>query len=111
MNWETVIQYACMILAGIATAVPLALELVKYAKQVVKEKNWSRLLSLVLTLMQDAEQAFQSGAERKDYVISAVKSLSTAVGYEMEEKALSELIDSLCAMSKVVNGEIRIEKQ
>lgn len=104
MNWETIIQYACMILAGIATAVPLALQLVRYARQAVQEKNWGRLVSMVLSLMQNAEKAFESGPQRKDYVMDAVKNLSDTIGYEMDEDALSELIDSLCAMSKVVNA-------
>ena len=65
MTWEDVGQFICIILAGAATAAPLALQLVQYVKKAVKEKNWSRLLSLVLGLMEKAENIFESGAQRK----------------------------------------------
>ncbi len=103
MTWEDVGQFICIILAGAATAVPLALQLVQYVQKAVKEKNWSRLLALVLGLMEKAENIFESGPQRKAYVITAVKNLSETIGYEMDEEELSELIDSLCSMSKIVN--------
>ena len=103
MTWEDVGQFICIILAGAATAAPLALQLVQYVKKAVKEKNWSRLLALVLGLMEKAENIFESGAQRKAYVMTAVKNLSETIGYEMDEDELSELIDSLCSMSKIVN--------
>ena len=98
-------QFICIILAGAATAVPLVLQLVKYVRKAVEEKNWTRLLSLVLGLMEKAEGIFESGEQRKAYVMTAAKNLADTVGYEMEEDELSELIDSLCDMSKIVNAE------
>ena len=103
MTWENAWEFICILLAGAATAVPLALQLVRYVKIAVKEKNWSRLLALVLGLMEKAENIFESGHQRKAYVITAVKNLSETIGYEMDEEELSELIDSLCSMSKIVN--------
>ena len=103
MTWKDVGQFICIILAGAATAVPLVLQLVQYVKKAVKEKNWSRLLSLVLGLMEKAEEIFESGQQRKAYVMTAVKNLSETIGYEMDERELGELIDSLCSMSKIVN--------
>lgn len=104
MSWEDVWQFICIILAGAATAVPLVLQLVQYVKKSVQEKNWTRLLSLVLGLMEKAEGIFDSGEQRKAYVMTAVKNLADTIGYEMEEDELSELIDSLCSMSKIINA-------
>ena len=103
MNWEEIIELICIILAGIATAVPLALQLVRYAQMAVKERSWPRLLELVLELMKKAEEIYESGPMRKEYVLKAIQELGGTVGYEMEEERLSELIDALCAMSKAVN--------
>ena len=103
MSWENVGQFICIILTGVATAVPLVLQLVQYVKKAVEEKNWGRLLSLVLGLMEKAEGIFEKGEERKAYVMTAVKNLGDSVGYTMDEKELGQLIDSLCAMSKSVN--------
>ena len=103
MTWEDVGQFICIILAGAATAVPLVLQLVQYVKKAVEEKNWGRLLDLVMGLMEKAEDVFETGAQRKAYVMTAVKNLGDTVGYQMEDDELSELIDSLCSMSKIVN--------
>ena len=103
MNWETLMQFICMILAGIATAVPLALQLVRYAKMAVEEKNWTKLLAIVLDLMKSAEEIYDSGAQRRDYVVAAVMQLGDKIGYKMDENELGKLIDDLCAMSKTVN--------
>jgi len=103
MTWENVGQFICIILTGAATAVPLVLKLVQYVKKSIEEKNWSRLLALVLGLMEKAEGIFESGTQRKAYVMTAVKNLGDTIGYQMEEDELSELIDSLCSMSKIVN--------
>lgn len=104
MTWNDVGQFICIILAGAATAVPLVLQLVKYVRKAVEEHNWTRLLELVLGLMEKAEMIFDSGEQRKAYVMTAVKNLSDSIGYKMEESELSELIDSLCDMSKIVNA-------
>ncbi len=103
MTWEDVGQFICIILAGAATAVPLLLKLLQYVKKAVNEKNWARLLSLVLGLMEKAEGIFETGPQRKAYVMTAVKNLADTIGYEMSEDELGELIDSLCSMSKIVN--------
>lgn len=104
MSWEDVGQFICIILTGAATAVPLVLKLVQYVKKSVQEKNWARLISLMLGLMEKAEGIFDTGEQRKAYVMTAVKNLADTIGYEMEEDELGELIDSLCSMSKIVNA-------
>ena len=104
MTWNDVGQFICIILAGAATAVPLVLQLVKYVRTAVEEHNWTRLLELVLGLMEKAEMIFDTGEQRKAYVMTAVKNLSDSIGYKMEDAELSELIDSLCDMSKIVNA-------
>ena len=104
MNLDEILQFVCIILAGVATAVPLALQLVRYIKLAAEEKNWTRLLALVLELMESAEEIYESGGQRRDYVVAAVKELGEQIGYKMEEDELGKLIDALCAMSKTVNA-------
>ena len=66
-------QYIVSILAGLAAVIPLVIKLVEYVQKATKEKNWNKLVSLVIDLMQTAESK------------------------------LGALIDSLCDMSKVLN--------
>lgn len=81
------------------------IQLVKYVQKSVKEKNWSKLLSLVMDLMATAEEEFETGAERKEWVMKMVKTSANKINYDIDVDALSEMIDSLCAMSKQVNAE------
>lgn len=100
MDWVNIIV---SILSGLATAIPLVITLVRWIKKAIQEKNWKALIDLVTKLMQDAEQKFNNGAERKDYVMLAIKASADTINYKIDMSVVSELIDSLTSMSKVVN--------
>lgn len=102
MEW---MKYVVAILTGLATAIPLVVKLVEYVQKAVKEKNWNKLLDLVMSLMEEAEKKFEDGATRKEWVMAMVKSSADSINYDIDMEAVSELIESLCEMSKIVNKE------
>ena len=102
MEW---MKYVVAILTGLATAIPLVIKLVEYVQKAVKEKNWNKLLDLVMSLMEEAEKKFEDGATRKEWVMAMVKSSADSINYDIDMEAVSELIESLCEMSKIVNRE------
>ena len=91
------------IVAGLAAAIPLVIKLVQYVTAAVKEKNWNKLLDLVMSLMEEAEEKFADGATRKEWVMAMVATSAESINYDVDIAAISELIDSLCDLSKVVN--------
>lgn len=91
------------ILSGLAVAIPLVVQLVKYVEKAVKEKNWGDLIELVTNLMAEAEGKFDTGSERKDWVLTCVKASADTINYDISMEEVSELIDNLCAFSKQVN--------
>lgn len=101
MNW---VELVTSILAGLAAAIPLVVQLVKYAQKVVKEKNWSDVLKKVIALMETAETKFAEGAERKEWVLAMLKASADSINYDIDYEAISDMIDNLCNMSKVVNA-------
>lgn len=101
MEW---VEIVTSVLAGLATAIPLVIQLVKYVQKAAKEKNWNKLLELVMNLMETAENKFDNGADRKEWVMAMVKSSADTINYDIDTEAVSNLIDSLCDMSKVVNS-------
>lgn len=101
MEWYEIIV---SILAGIATAIPLVVKLVEYVKAAIMEKNWANLLVLVINLMKEAEVQFDNGADRRVWVLSMVEASADTINYAIDIEKVGELIDSLCAMSKVVNA-------
>ena len=101
MEWyEIVIN----ILSGLAVAIPLVVKLVEYVEKAIKEKNWNKLLDLVMNLMAEAEKKFDNGADRRSWVLGMVEASADTINYEISIEQVGALIDSLCAMSKVVNA-------
>ena len=101
MEW---VKLALAIISGLATAIPLVIKLVEYVQKATKEKNWNKMLELVIDLMEEAETKFAEGADRKDWVLAMVKASADTINYDVDIEAVGAMIDSLCDMSKVVNA-------
>jgi hypothetical protein len=59
---------------------------------------------LVLDLVQKAEEKFDNGADRKEWVLSMVQASADSINYDVNIDLVGELIDNLCTMSKSVNA-------
>ena len=98
------IDFVVAVLAGMATAIPLVYKLVQLVKTNIKERNWAKLISVTLDLMEDAELLFEAGTDREQWVVDGVMSISRHVDYTIDEEELRQLIRRLCEMSKKVNA-------
>ena len=104
---EQYLQLIVSVLAGLATAIPLAIKLVEYVRKAVKEKNWPKVVSLVIDLMSEVEGKMEVGADKKTYVLAMLKASADTIDYDLDEKdyeKIGDLIDSMCDMSKVLNA-------
>lgn len=102
-NW---INLVIAILSGLVTAIPLVIQLVKYVKAAIQEKNWSKVMQLVLNLMTEAERNYATGAERKQYVISSIELIKDTLNYQVDIDQISAMIDAIVAASKTINAEV-----
>lgn len=103
MDWMEILKHIAAIASGLAAAIPLVIQLIKYVKQAVKERNWGVVLSKVMSLMETAETKFAEGAERKEWVLAMLKASADSINYDIDYDAIGEMIDSLCDMSKIIN--------
>ena len=101
------IQAIISILSGVAILVPLIIKLVQYVQANAKEKNWSSLMVLVMNLMAQAEQMFDKGADKKEWVINELKAVASTLNYEIDWNVVSEMIDKICDVSKEINVEVK----
>ena len=101
MEWFEIL---CDILMGLAITIPLVVALVKYVQKAVQEKNWKALVELVMNLMKEAEEKFDNGADRKEWVLGMIEASADTINYDIDLAVVSKLIDDLCAMSKIVNA-------
>lgn len=93
------------IVISLCTIIPLLIELVKYIRKSIKEKNWQSMLQIAMNLMAEAETKFDSGAEKKEWVLSMVKASAKSINYDIDEESLSQLIDTIIGLTKKVNIE------
>ena len=98
--WTTIIL---PIISGLVATIPLVIKLIDLAQKSAKEKNWGTVVQLVLKLMAEAEQNYSNGADRKAYVLSTIKTMENTLQYDIDEKAISELIDSIILATKKIN--------
>lgn len=101
MEWYEIL---ISVLSGLIAVIPLVVKLVEYVQKATREKNWNDLLKLVMNLMEQAEGKFDNGHDRREWVLMMVKASADTINYDIDLAAVSEMVDSLCAMTKVVNA-------
>ena len=101
-----ILELIIEILAGLLVVIPLVTKLIEYVKKSTLEKNWNNLIRLLLNLMATAEEKFDNGADRKQWVIAMVQASANTINYPISEQELSKLIDNLVELTKKVNVAI-----
>ena len=104
MEMNEWVKLIVSVLSGLAAAIPLVCQLVKYVKKAVQEKNWPGLMQAVMKHMERAETMFENGADRKEWVIAMVMASAEAINYPVDIETISKMIDDLCDMSNIVNA-------
>ena len=103
------IQAIISVLSGIAVLVPLIIKLIEYIKKSVQEKNWNQMLKLVMNLMAEAEELYDTGAERKEWVLQELHAVADTLNYTIDWVVVSDMIDALCDMALEVTVEVALE--
>lgn len=101
-----ILELLIEILGGLVVIIPLVVKLVEYVKKSALEKNWNNLIRLLLNLIATAEEKFDNGADRKQWVIAMVQASANTINYPISERELGDLIDNLVALTKKVNVAI-----
>lgn len=100
------LEFAIQILSGLVVLIPLVVKLIEYVQKATKEKNWNKLLDMTMELMEEAEKKFEDGASKKQWVLAMIKASADSINYDIDIEEVGKMIDSLCAMTKVVNPPI-----
>ena len=103
---DNYIQLIVLIFAALAVLIPLGVKLYRTSRDLVREKNWPRLVAALSKYMEEAERLFEKGADRRVWVLSMIQSTAEQLDYTLTEadmKNLGDLIDTLIEMTKVVN--------
>lgn len=91
------------IISGLIAVIPLVVKLIDVSKKAVKEKNWAPLMQLIMRLTQEAEANYQTGAEKKQYVLSSIEALGGSLNYDVDMKIVEEMLEAIIDTTKKVN--------
>ena len=106
MEFVDWLKLIASVLSGLAVCIPLVQRVVALAKEAsVAEKSWAPIMKILLELMKDAEKLFNDGESRKEYVMDAIQKTAVYVEYAIDMAVISQMIDDICAASKVVNAQ------
>ena len=100
------VKLIALICAVLAVLIPLCVKLYKRSEELVREKNWPRIVAAVTKYMEEAERLFEDGADKKAWVLVMIQTTAEQLEYDLTDediRNISDLIDTLCDMSKVVN--------
>ena len=106
MNFNGWIELIIAVLSGLVATIPLVIQLVKWVRAAILEKNWSKVMQLVLNLMTEAEKNYATGAERKEYVMDSIEQIKDVLDYEVDMEQISQMIDVIVSSSKIINAEV-----
>lgn len=98
------------VLSGLAICIPLVVKLVENVKEATKSKNWPDLLTMVMDFMSEAEGLFENGADRKAWCLGMIKASAHTVNFTIDMDVVAQIIDDICAASKVINAPLNIEE-
>ena len=93
------------ILSGVATAIPLIIKLVEKVQEVMRERNWSKLVDETIEYMAIAKDKFDDNTEKKEWVMSMIQHSAEMLKYDIDMDAISKLIDSICDVSKILRDK------
>lgn len=107
MNWlETTQGIITLISSGVVllgTLIGLGVNLYKAIKEVVKNKDWAKIVKIADAAMIAAEAAGKSGADKKAMVIEAVEAGCKELGITVDLTQLSTYIDECIAFANSLN--------
>lgn len=89
----TLVTLICGLVGAIGALIPTAIKLVSALKEIVKNKEWQKIIKMAYKAVESAEATGKTGAEKKEMAISAVKAACTEAGIEITEESLSKLGD------------------
>ena len=102
---EIWVQIIVPIVTGLAACVPLVITIINMTKKNTKSQNWMAVMQLVLTLMVQAEASYETGAERKEFVLNSIKEMQDTLNYEVDLDAIGAMIDAITKASQKINTD------
>ena len=108
-GWVGLILMFLGLIGSIAALIPTAIKLFKALKEIVKNKNWQKILELADNAMELAEITSLHGSDKRDLVINTVRKGCSELDIELNEELVENLIkyidDSIQWLNRMHNSK------
>lgn len=101
-NWIDLIIAIC---GAVSVIVPLAIKLYTTTKQLVQEKNYTKIISGIAEIAKEAEGLFDNGTERREYVLNILKVTSDNLGVPYDEVRFDKELTKIVEAAKKINSK------
>jgi len=106
----TLITLIVGLIGAIAALIPTLIKLKDCLKDIIKNKDWKKILSFAMTAMKTVEATGKSGTEKKEMVIASVTDSCAEIGIELDQTTLENLIQYIDETIGFVNEMAKNKK-
>lgn len=100
----TLVTLICGLIGAIGALIPTVIKLIGALKEIVKNKEWQKIIKMAYKAVESAEATGKTGAEKKEIAISAVKAACAEAGVEITEESLTKLGDYIDELIEYFNS-------
>lgn len=102
-GWVGLIVLICTAIGAIVGLVPTVLKLRTALKEIAKNKDYAKLIKIAKKAMAAAQASGQSGPEKKEMVLAAIKAGAAEAGVVIDDEAVNKLCDSIDDLKNFFN--------
>lgn len=100
----TLITLICGLIGAVGALIPTLVKLFNALKEIVKNKNWEKIIKIAYKAVEEAEKTGKSGAEKKEIAIAAVKAGCAEAGIELDVEQANKLADYIDELIEYFNN-------
>lgn len=108
-GWVGLISLIVGLIGAIAALIPVAIKLFKALKEIVKNKNWSKIKDIAKAAMTTVEEYHKSHPEmssddKLNMALDMIQAGCAEIGIEVDEATLNNLVDYINQTIDWFNG-------
>lgn len=94
----TLITLIIGLVGAIAALIPTLIKLFNSLKEIAKNKNWTKLISIAMEAMKDVEKYYRenpnmTGKQKLDMALEIIKESSASLNVTISDKEVNDLIE------------------
>lgn len=90
-GWITLITLIVGLIGAIAALIPTIIKMVKALRELIKNKQWQKIIELAISAMKEAEGLFQEGTDKLEYAMKTVKAACKELNIALDDTLMVNL--------------------